>query len=492
METQNEVEAVELPADVQAELKAGHIVAFSRTESALATLRENYEGVVYDVATATGLAEAKAARKDIITHRTSLEKKRVEIKAPYLEYGRLLDTEAKRITAELESLENPIDSQIKAEEKRLADIKAEADRIEAARVNKHQNNLEAIRAIAGSMIGANLEVLHITLEKVRATKFSEYEEFEESARLYAESAIEKLNQLIASEQEKIAAKELQIKADMEAERVAKINTWLNNIQNAPSQAFGSTIEGMLYTVNSLKNNIDLEKYQEFADQAVQYRDEAVAKIESMIADAKEKIAVFERLQEESAEKARIAEIKGRIQLISSHALNLHRYPVESLKSSLQELAATELLESSFGEFFAEALDAKTAAIETMQAHIESVERAIADAQELAQMKADKAAADLAQQLKDARQKEIDEKEQKALIKGYGIKHEITPEEAEALNSQFVADIIEEVFDDAYEVSQQSKSTQAEVTRNQVISLVSDSYGLTNAEAENILKILFAN
>lgn len=104
------------------------------TDAALATLAESYRGVVYDVRATNGMQAAKEARATLRRYRVDLEAERVRIKAPALERCRLIDAEAKRITAALVSLEDPIDVQIKTEEarkaaEREAKEKAERDRV---------------------------------------------------------------------------------------------------------------------------------------------------------------------------------------------------------------------------------------------------------------------------------------------------------------------------------------------------------------------------
>lgn len=112
------------------------IVQYSKTEAALADLRQSYNRA-YEVSTTKGMEEAKAARAVIRTHRTDLEKMRKELKEPLLDQARAIDAEAKRITAELLAIEEPIDQQIKAEEERkeqekLAKAEAAAESIRQA------------------------------------------------------------------------------------------------------------------------------------------------------------------------------------------------------------------------------------------------------------------------------------------------------------------------------------------------------------------------
>jgi len=120
------------------------IVEYNETAAALAILKKKY-GTVFDVQTPKGLAAAREARAEVRGYRVALEKLRVEIKAPALERTRLIDAEAKRITAELLAIEEPIDAAIKAEETRKAEEKAAKERAEAARVAAIQARIAAIR-----------------------------------------------------------------------------------------------------------------------------------------------------------------------------------------------------------------------------------------------------------------------------------------------------------------------------------------------------------
>ncbi len=94
------------------------LVEFSAVEAGLAVLRNDYANVVYDVATTAGMNDAKAARVALREPRYEIERIRKSAKAPLLALGKKLDSDAARITAEIEKLEGPIDAQIKAEEGR--------------------------------------------------------------------------------------------------------------------------------------------------------------------------------------------------------------------------------------------------------------------------------------------------------------------------------------------------------------------------------------
>src|SRR5262245_51904969 len=99
------------------------IAEYSKTEAALAELTVRYQGVTFEVTTKDGMKAAKTARATLRDLRVALETKRQEIKEPVLVQGRLIDSEAKRISKALEALEDPIDAQIKGEERKQEEIR---------------------------------------------------------------------------------------------------------------------------------------------------------------------------------------------------------------------------------------------------------------------------------------------------------------------------------------------------------------------------------
>lgn len=88
------------------------VAEYSPLAAGLAELERLYRGVVFDCRTTEGDGQARKARKELVTLRTTLEAKRKELKAPALERSRLIDSEAKRIEALIRAVELPIDEQI--------------------------------------------------------------------------------------------------------------------------------------------------------------------------------------------------------------------------------------------------------------------------------------------------------------------------------------------------------------------------------------------
>jgi hypothetical protein len=169
------------------------VVEYSPTEKALAELRQKYAAVVFDVTNAKGMMAAKEARRELRTLRTSLESMRVEIKAPALERCRLIDAEAKRITAELEKLEDPIAAAIKAEEDRKEAERAEKALQAEAAARALRAKLDAIRNRPLSVIGKPAPTIAALIDDTKALEFSDLnEQYQAEAIKLRDEAIEKL------------------------------------------------------------------------------------------------------------------------------------------------------------------------------------------------------------------------------------------------------------------------------------------------------------
>lgn len=194
------------------------IVEYSQTAAALAALRQKYEKVLFPVETAAGMKDALGARKELRDIRVGLEKMRKEIKAPALERCRLIDEEAKTITAQLEALEKPIDGQIKAEEARKEREKQERERLERERVAAIRAKVEGIRGLPVAMSGEPAAEIAAEIEALEQfTPGEEFAEFIGDAEAAKANALDALRAMHERQAAQEAAAEA---ARLEAERLA--------------------------------------------------------------------------------------------------------------------------------------------------------------------------------------------------------------------------------------------------------------------------------
>lgn len=209
------------------------IQEYSKTDAALAELAQRYKGVLFDVSTREGMQTAVKGRAEIRGYRVALEKTRKEIKAPALERCNLIDSEARRITRELESLELPIDEQIKAEEtrkelERTAAARAEQARIEAEQAaikKEEEDRMAAERAEIARKQAEIAAAEKAAREKIEAEERAarlRIEEQERAARMQREEADRKARQEREAEEARLKSErdklEMERRAVEEAQR----------------------------------------------------------------------------------------------------------------------------------------------------------------------------------------------------------------------------------------------------------------------------------
>ena len=179
--------------------KPFEIVEYTQTETDLAELRTQLRGVVFDCTTNAGMREAKSSRMMFVKLRTGLERLRVEIKAPALERSRAIDSEAKRITADILVLEEPIQAEIKVEEDRAETERLEAERIENERIAEETRlaaetqavwvqKITNIKARPLDFISAGSEEIKIAIGKAQAAIETAVPQFPEDLQLEARAA----------------------------------------------------------------------------------------------------------------------------------------------------------------------------------------------------------------------------------------------------------------------------------------------------------------
>lgn len=155
------------------------IAGMDRVRAGLAALKSQFGGVLFEVQTAAGMKAATEARRTCREPRYEVEKIRKDAKAPLLQLGKDLDRTAAEIEAEILKVEGPIDSQIKAEEKRLADeklarIKAEADRVAGIRARIQWITTAPLRA-SGKSAELAAGVVRDLAQLVVGSEFGEFQ-----------------------------------------------------------------------------------------------------------------------------------------------------------------------------------------------------------------------------------------------------------------------------------------------------------------------------
>jgi hypothetical protein len=149
------------------------ITEYNPITAALAQLKGRYHQVVYDISTTKGMKDALAARAEIRGYRVSLEAKRKEIKAPALERCRAIDSVAKKINEELVAIEEPIDLQIKAEERRKQEERERKEMEERERIARIMDEINRIHALGRDIAGKSSDELLAAANRINELVLAE-------------------------------------------------------------------------------------------------------------------------------------------------------------------------------------------------------------------------------------------------------------------------------------------------------------------------------
>ncbi|WP_321847329.1 hypothetical protein [Pseudomonas paraveronii] len=220
------------------------IAEYRPHEEQIVRLETTYAKLVVDCSTSEGLANAKEVRVDIRDVRYALTNTTKTALVPYQQ--KVKDAQARvnqvkefgeALKARVLVLEEPIDEAIKAEEKRVADAKAEKERLEQERIEAIRAKINRFSSVAAAYASRSAADVSSILQGVKESVIlpEEYGEFEAEGTIARDNAIEQLEALLksAAEREEAAAKllaqqkeldelrEKQRIADAEAEELRK-------------------------------------------------------------------------------------------------------------------------------------------------------------------------------------------------------------------------------------------------------------------------------
>lgn len=209
------------------------LVKYDIDEAVLAATRERCETLTAD--TPKGYEEVRVAIAALRETRTGIEKKRVELKADALDYGRRVDSEAKRLTALIVDIEDPLKAKKAAidDEKERVKREAEAEKLRALEAEiaanraKQEAEAKAIRDAEAAKLAAEraaldaerarLATIQADIDKARKAE----EDRAATARKIEQDRIDAERAKLDSERRAIDA-ERQKAERAEFERLAKI------------------------------------------------------------------------------------------------------------------------------------------------------------------------------------------------------------------------------------------------------------------------------
>jgi hypothetical protein len=189
----------------------------------LTTAIDSVKTINYDIKTTAGMAVAVKARATFRDLRVKAEKVREARKAPIIKIGKLLQSGYAGLEARITPLEELFDEDIQTETKRKAEVKAEADRVEAVRVAAIRAKIAEIVGIPAKHAASTSAELTSVLQ-VLATREVERDEFAELTN-EARTAVEYVAVELMALRDSVKAREL-----AEEQRLAAIEAESKRIE----------------------------------------------------------------------------------------------------------------------------------------------------------------------------------------------------------------------------------------------------------------------
>ncbi|MES2247626.1 MAG: hypothetical protein V4645_10110 [Pseudomonadota bacterium] len=211
------------------------LALFSPLEKEVKTLAERYRDVAFDMSTPKGFKAAKDARLELReSGRFTLQRLRDRTKEQLNDCKKVVDGEAARLIEIVKPVETAVDEQITVHENKLAAEKAERDRKEAERAQRHLDAIALIEGYAAKAEGLPIERIEAGLAYVREIDVSAavFEDFAVRAAAQKDATIRALEKMIADARERAAAEELRA----ENERLQAQLEEMRRQQAAPAPA----------------------------------------------------------------------------------------------------------------------------------------------------------------------------------------------------------------------------------------------------------------
>lgn len=291
--------------EVNIETGKVEVEVFNKTEAALAELRERY-GVVPSLDTEEGYNFVKDGLKELVSLRTSLDAERKRIKQPYLDAGRIIDAEAKRITEALVELETP-----------MKDAKKEFDdrekRMKEERLARLCTKIEGIRSWVVRARNQQSATIAEMIEEVDSIDTAEdFFELSKEAAEAKNETLERLNEMYTerlaferSEQERKQAEEARKAMELQQQ----IGERINKLRMIPMDLMGKKAAEILTKIASLRNyEPPAAEFGDRHQEALDAHKQVITQLETMAAQAEVvEQAEAKKAEEEAAKQAAVAE-----------------------------------------------------------------------------------------------------------------------------------------------------------------------------------------
>lgn len=234
------------------------IVQYDVTDAAIATLAERFKGISFD--TPANYDVGRRALGELRDIRGKIERRRKELKADSLEFGRKVDAAAKHLTALVEAIEDPLAAAKKAIDDEEARKKQEAEKAELRKLDE-ELRLKREKEEADAKAAREAEEKRLAEERARLDEEKrqhEAKQREEEERQRAErQRIETEQRRLDAQRREIEEREAAARREQEARDVAA---------RAEEEAKQKAAAEMAEVARLQAMKPDLQKVHDFASQ----------------------------------------------------------------------------------------------------------------------------------------------------------------------------------------------------------------------------------
>jgi len=162
-------EVLELPVD-------SSLATINKFEAEIVRLETNYSGLnIKDVNDKLGYKKVVEARKDAKSVRVSIDKKRKELVEDALTYQRKVNGEAKELTERVSVIEDALEAMEKDHEAKLAEIKAEAERVRKEKIQKRAQVITSFPGVTFNGISYTLGSFAIEQSEIESLSDADFQ-----------------------------------------------------------------------------------------------------------------------------------------------------------------------------------------------------------------------------------------------------------------------------------------------------------------------------
>lgn len=273
------------------------LIDFRKTESEIRKLESEYMGLtVASVNDKAGLAKVHAARMVVKNLRVSIEKKRKELKADALEYGRKVDEIAKIHTALIEPIESHLEEQEAIVKREREQIEREAAEARRKIIDQRTEAFTAVgKWVSPPIIAAMNEAQFTEAYEDAKREKAERDAKAEAERLAREAEAERLR----IEAERLAEERRKLEAEQAAKRAEQEKIDAENRRIAEEQRKAQE------AIEAEQRKIEAEKQAaKRAEELAKAREEAAERARQEMQLRLEREAEAERIAKEKAELER--------------------------------------------------------------------------------------------------------------------------------------------------------------------------------------------